>query len=204
MRCVINPDAAPELLKDFEQVHLKEGAKHVEIDKPTNGSGKLRTHLCFRGDTLVETERGVVALCDLPRTGLVRGQHGTFVHFVDAGLTIRDAPMIEIEVVGAAPVRCTPWHEMLTIEHGWLRADRTLGLTIRSWRAKYEDGERERGRVQRVTRVANADAFCLRVPIEGCFALASGLIVSNSDALGYYLAAAFPVRVNSGSRDADY
>ena len=52
------------------------------------------------------------------------------------------------------------------------------------------------GRFLRVTDVRPAgrsDVFCLRVPDDGCFALANGVIVSNSDALGYYVARRFPV-----------
>jgi hypothetical protein len=44
VRMILDPDACPELVKDLEQVHLKEGAHHVEIDKPTSGQRKLRTH----------------------------------------------------------------------------------------------------------------------------------------------------------------
>src|SRR5690606_30575019 len=76
VRMVVDPDACPELIKDFEQVHLKEGAHHVEIDKPKSGPGKLRSHLCFRGDVRVETLHGVLALRELPTTGMVRGPDG--------------------------------------------------------------------------------------------------------------------------------
>lgn len=45
VRMVVDPDACPETVKDLEQVHLKAGAHHVEIDKPTKGPAALRTHL---------------------------------------------------------------------------------------------------------------------------------------------------------------
>jgi hypothetical protein len=38
-----------------------------------------------------------------------------------------------------------------------------------------------------------ADVYCLHVPSTGCFALKDGIIVSNSDAFGYYVAKEFPV-----------
>lgn len=38
-----------------------------------------------------------------------------------------------------------------------------------------------------------ADVYCLHVPSTGCFALANGVIVSNSDALGYYIVREHPL-----------
>src|SRR5690606_32846217 len=108
VRMVVDPDACPELIKDFEQVHLKEGAHHVEIDKPKSGPGKLRSHLCFRGDVRVETLHGVLALRELPTTGMVRGPDGRFVGYGDAGLTIRNAEMVELRIGGHGSVHCTP------------------------------------------------------------------------------------------------
>ena len=37
------------------------------------------------------------------------------------------------------------------------------------------------------------DVYCLHVPSEGCFALACGAIVSNSDALGFAIEKEFPL-----------
>ncbi len=45
VRLLVDPDAAPETVRDFELVKLKDGAQHVEIDKPTSEPGKLRTHV---------------------------------------------------------------------------------------------------------------------------------------------------------------
>lgn len=39
------------------------------------------------------------------------------------------------------------------------------------------------------------DVYCISVPNHGCFALANGAIVSNSDSLGYYVHKEFPVRI---------
>lgn len=45
VRVLVDPTAAPELVRDLEIVSLKDGAMHVELDKPTTEPGKLRTHL---------------------------------------------------------------------------------------------------------------------------------------------------------------
>ncbi len=45
IRLVLARSATKELARDLALVALKEGAHHVEIDKPTSGDGKLRTHL---------------------------------------------------------------------------------------------------------------------------------------------------------------
>jgi hypothetical protein len=47
--------------------------------------------------------------------------------------------------------------------------------------------------VREVKKSERADVYCLHVPSDGCFALANGAIVSNSDAFGYYVAKEFPV-----------
>ncbi|MFO1052233.1 MAG: hypothetical protein U1F36_08470 [Planctomycetota bacterium] len=49
IRLLFDPDDAPQTVRDFELVKLKDGAHHVEIDKPTTEPGKLRSHL---GDAL--------------------------------------------------------------------------------------------------------------------------------------------------------
>lgn len=45
VRMVLARDRAIELERDLNLVALKEGAHHVEIDKPTSGEGKMRSHL---------------------------------------------------------------------------------------------------------------------------------------------------------------
>jgi hypothetical protein len=48
-------------------------------------------------------------------------------------------------------------------------------------------------RVTSVRPAGKADVYCLHVPVHGCFALANGTIVSNSDALGYRVEHDFPI-----------
>jgi len=48
-------------------------------------------------------------------------------------------------------------------------------------------------RVISVRPAGKADVYCLHVPVHGCFALANGAIVSNSDALGYRVEHDFPI-----------
>ena len=45
VRLVVDPDEAPELVKDFRLVKRKDGAKALEIDKPNKGEGRLRSHV---------------------------------------------------------------------------------------------------------------------------------------------------------------
>jgi hypothetical protein len=377
IRMVVDPKCK-ETLKDLEQVHLKQKTSGgIEIEKATKGPKADRTHLCFDGDTEVETPDGVVRMRDLPKRGAVRGPFGEFVSYEDAGLTIPDAEMVDLCINGVGVIRCTPWHQMLTMEKGWVRADQAEGLTIASSSTlmdlrnssgrstgrtagtlreetrgctgsctptsserspevdsgtfitrtgterttrlrtsncshaeatcptmagapmtdfvspegrdfiesaisrlsgidlrKGDDGTRStargrtgvssrasassaarasttfwsergcarrtarpriataprsttrtdlardagarsgptstpsrgsaRGRVLRVDPAERADAYCLRVPEWGCFSLASGLVVSNSDGLGYYIAEVFPTRSRSAARDADF
>ena len=47
--------------------------------------------------------------------------------------------------------------------------------------------------VESVRQAGQSDVYCLRVPSAGCFALANGAIVSNSDSVGYYLNREFPI-----------
>lgn len=51
--------------------------------------------------------------------------------------------------------------------------------------------------VKSVQRAGKADVYCLFVPSSGCFCLGNGAIVSNSDALGYYIVGEFPTTVRS-------
>lgn len=44
-----------------------------------------------------------------------------------------------------------------------------------------------------VVPFGTTDVYCLNVPVEKCFCLANGAIVSNSDAIGYYINYVFPI-----------
>ena len=44
-----------------------------------------------------------------------------------------------------------------------------------------------------VRPAGKADVYCLSVPGDRCFSLASGHIVGNSDAIGYYTYQLFPI-----------
>ena len=55
------------------------------------------------------------------------------------------------------------------------------------------------GTVLNVRPMPRADAYCLRVPGDGCFALADGWVVSNSDAVGYFVREVYPVNTGGAS-----
>lgn len=127
VRLLVDESRCPETIRDFQMVQVKEGSRTQQIDKDVD---KLRTHLCFHGDTLVETPGGAIALRDIPESGLVRGPLGQWVAYRCAGRTLRNAPMVDVVANGIGVIRCTPWHLMLTLERGWVRADHLEGLTL--------------------------------------------------------------------------
>ena len=121
----------PMTIRDFERVAVKKGTKG-DIDKPKKGPGSELTHMCFDGGTVVETPEGFRAMRDLAVIGRVRGPYGQWVDYQDAGITLRAAPMVAVELSCGDRVRCNPWHQFLTLERGWVRADQLAGLTIAS------------------------------------------------------------------------
>ena len=69
VRLLFDPDQAPETVRDFELVKLKDGAHHVEVDKPTTEPGKLRTHCAdaltyWSAEAFPVRERGSLELVD--------------------------------------------------------------------------------------------------------------------------------------------
>ncbi len=195
VRMMVDPVGCPHLSIDFEGVDLDDQGA---IDKD---SDKSLTHLCFRGDTLVRTPAGTQRIDSIPERGLVKGWDGRWVAYEDARLTVPDAEMVAVNIQGYCDAYCTPEHRWWASGR-WVCAKDLTGLRLRNWMQlapAVPSGTPRNGTVLRVLPAPQVDAFCLRVPTDGCFALADGWIVGNSDAAGYYVSKVFPVYEGSVS-----
>jgi hypothetical protein len=110
---LIHPRAVT-LLKSLDGLAYKLGTS-----QPEKAGGF--DHACFDGDTLVETPAGVVPIASLPPTGEIRGPTGEWVSYVGAGITKRNAEVVEVTFASGYRVICTPDHQWLTTQ-GWMRA----------------------------------------------------------------------------------
>lgn len=184
VRLMVDATEAPAVVMDLEGVRYLEGGSG-EIAK----KGKLNeglTHWCFKPGTLVSTPAGPVAIEDIRTGDLVDTPLGPLSA---VGAPRGRAPELMLTVmVGKERVTCTPGHRWLT-ERGWVEAGQLRpGL------------DHVRASVPPACPVAaiepaaaEHEPVCIAVPGAGCFLLASGLIVRNSDALGYYAVARFPI-----------
>lgn len=205
VRLLVDPVKAPHTVKDLEGTPVTDEGL---IDKDKDG---MLSHLCFAGHTTVETPQGILRMDELPAEGKVRGWHGDWVDYVAAGLTQKNVEVVVVRFGGQEAI-CTPMHQWLT-EVGWQCAKDLKGHRLKSWQTCFASPlARQAGHPLRrppvwpakpadangvieVQPAGRADVYCLKVPTDGCFALADGgWIVSNSDALGYYVAYRFPVR----------
>jgi hypothetical protein len=107
------------------------------------------------------------------------------------------------------PISCQPALPYFAVENARQEQDITPELTTKQERVPYVERPFQSTAIQkpciaagsapqelRVISVSPAgrnDVYCLNVPIHGCFALANGAIVSNSDALGYRVEHDFPI-----------
>lgn len=197
IRLMVDPVAAPNVVTDFEGTRTLVGGSG-QIDKRRDPN---LSHLCFAGNTEVETPEGIVAIKDLPPTGLIRGCNGEFVEYTDAGQTQTAAPTVSVMLSNGESVVCTPDHLWLT-NIGWCFARDLKGKTL----VRYQDRPQPSGQdyafnkiafstsyIGRPTQVSGVIAdfiqptYCLKVETWGCFSLADGFIVSNSDSIGYYV-----------------
>jgi hypothetical protein len=112
-RLKVHPRATA-LIRALDGLTYKDGTSI-----PDKNSGL--DHLCFAGDTLVETPSGLTPIADLPWQGSVRGPLGEFVPYVAACRTGRGVQTVRIEFASGDVVECTPSHRFLT-NAGWVRA----------------------------------------------------------------------------------
>lgn len=136
VRLMVDRTRAPHVDADFDGVRLLDGGSG-EIDKKHDP--KL-THLCFSGNTIVETDSGFVKMSDLPRFGKIRTWDGSFERFNNPGKR-GTKPVVEVLFSDGKSVVCTPDHLFLT-EKGWVEAVDSSGLLCYDW-LSHESGSQK-------------------------------------------------------------
>jgi hypothetical protein len=92
---------------------------------------KVNDHLmdCIVGDTPVLTDVGWVPIKQLQgRSGVLYGPSG-WQEFSSCALYKKNAETVKVVLSDGRIIQCTPDHQFLTTEHGWVRADNLAGLT---------------------------------------------------------------------------
>lgn len=112
-------------IEAYEGLAYKEGT-----NEPDKNSGY--DHVCFTGDTLVDTINGHLPINRIPSSGYVRTWNGEYVPYENAGLIKRMSEVVEVKFSDGSSVKCTPDHIFLT-GCGWLQACDLRGQNILSW-----------------------------------------------------------------------
>ena len=122
IKLMVDVRRALHVVKDFEGVRTLEGGSG-EIDKKATPE---LTHLCFAAGTMVDTDKGCIAIENLPKTGKIRTWDNSFVDYNNPGCRgVKD--VVEVELSNGEKIICTPDHSFLT-EKGWVKAIDSLGL----------------------------------------------------------------------------
>jgi hypothetical protein len=188
------------LVKDLFSVTWAAGERTQDKKNPE------LTHMCFAGETLVNGQR----ISEMPERGHVNTMFGT-AEYTNPGVR-GYKPLVEVTLENGETFRCTPDHLLLT-NKGWVQALDSIGTwgyckPEISWHADY--GTANRHLAEKVAwtmwsefandaeghvfvKIVNVKpleglhpVFCPTVD-NGHFVLDNGLVVSNSDALGYLL-----------------
>ena len=88
----------------------------------------LHDWACFSKETKVLTRYGMRQMIDLPKTGEVLTPCG-FKPYRNAGITGKNAQLVEVRLNDGSTVRCTPEHKWLT-ESGWKSAEYLMPGTL--------------------------------------------------------------------------
>jgi hypothetical protein len=168
-------------------------------------------HACFSGDTLVRVNGTVHRFDEIPSSGTVETITGE-KPYTKAGLVKKDQRMVIVYTDVGDTIVCTRDHKFLT-SRGWLEARLLEGQILVDQEAAWEVEDewelegleiprpqlddllttrvRPNRIVSEVLEAPNEDVYCLTVK-QGHFLLPNGLIVSNSDGLGYMIHSVFP------------
>lgn len=87
------------------------------------------THICFAGDTLVQTKQGLNRIDQLKAGDIVLAGDGYYRPISAAGLTRKNTQVIKLIFDNGSEVVCTPDHRFLTT-HGWIRACDCVTLNV--------------------------------------------------------------------------
>lgn len=198
IRMLIDPVAAPHVANDLDDTALLAGGSG-EIDKPSKGERSIQTHMCFAAGTMVAHKDGDMPIEKIPERGIIVGPRlnddGRFVEFIEGheyhggGVARGYGDVVDVLSKEWHSVRCTPNHRFLTTDQEWVEARDLTG--------KYVWGLTRPILVTAVVPAGKATLYCPTVPSVGCFALWNGMIVSNSDALGYYVVRKYPIVASS-------
>lgn len=104
-RYKVNVAKCPTYAEALEQ---QAWAANGEPDK-TSG----HDHLCFTGDTLVETAAGIMRIDEMPRSGFVKIADGVFAEYTNCGF-IKKANTINVLFSDGKTLSCTPEHLVFT------------------------------------------------------------------------------------------
>jgi hypothetical protein len=78
---------------------------------------------CLHGDTLIQTDRGIIPIRDMVGTkGKALTIGGRWVPYQNCRLTRRDAPVVNLEFEDGTHLICTPDHEILNSHGIWKQA----------------------------------------------------------------------------------
>lgn len=84
---------------------------------------------CFSYDTLVDTERGLMKIGDIVeneidvRVWSLSDSGEKTLEGIDGYIKNPPEKLIDVHLSDGDKIRCTPWHEILTLNRGWVRAD---------------------------------------------------------------------------------
>ncbi len=169
-------------------------------------------HACFAADTLIRTRAGVLPIgAMVGSVGQVMGADRQWRSYCAARLTRQNAKVVRLTFSDGWHVTCTPDHRFLTAA-GWVLAsnlhgpsryvlvatgEKSCSPAINSEAADTKGREHAVASMPVTSHPTSAlectsiepagrvDVYCLTVPDGAAFALASGAIVHNCDALRY-------------------
>jgi hypothetical protein len=201
---LVDKEFAPKTFRDFSGVVFK-GDGSGEIDKKTNPN---LTHMCFGGDTIIDTEDCLICIKHLPEKGRIKTYNGEYVNFINPGSRgFKDT--IKLIFNNGEAIVCTKDHLFLT-NIGWVRAEDLIidniflydckNIFIKS--KKIDRLELAKAiidskclfclKVEQIIENGVQEVFCPTVE-TGCFTLFGQIVVSNSDAIGYYVYQEHPI-----------
>lgn len=148
---------------------LQKDEKMVEVYEQTNDDHA--GDCCFAGDTLVQTDKGLIRIDKMPRQGFVLAGDGIFREYHSCRIIDKNTKVIKLKFNDGSEVICTPDHKFLT-ETGWVEARLLTDAT------KLKAINSSIGVVS-LEPAGFADVYCLTQPETSSFVLANGSIVHN-------------------------